>query len=54
MMIPDSKNVIFIEFLLCPNFIAKSTGLAGAYGVKVGHNRIWMKITFLELGNIIH
>ena len=35
MMIPDSKNVIFIKFLLRPNFSTKSSGMPDFCSVKL-------------------
>ena len=35
MMSPDYKNVIFISFLLRPNFSTKSSGLPDFYRVKL-------------------
>ena len=54
MRFPNSKNVIFIRFLLHPNFSTKSAGMPGFYRVKCRCNRISTKTTFLELGSPVH
>ena len=54
MMFSDPKNVTFVEILLRPSFSTKSAGMPGFYRVKFGRNKISIKFTFLESGNIIH
>ena len=50
----DSKNQNFILILLRININGKIAGWLGFYRVIFGQNRIRIKITFLELGSIVH
>ena len=52
-MIPDSKNMNFIQFLLNPNFTTYMSWNGSKFVVQFGFNRNWIKITFLEIGIII-
>ena len=47
MMLPDHRNIIFVEFLLRPSFSIKSAGIPGCYTVNFGRNRIDKKIIIL-------
>ena len=47
MMLPDYKNIIFVEFLLHPGFSVKSAGMPGCDIVNFGCNRIETKIISL-------